>query len=163
MNARTDEVSVIRAGLAHLDALVPLFESYRAFYHQQPDADRARTFLRDRLVHDESVIFLAESRLGGAAAVWVGFTQLYPLFSSTAMERLWLLNDLFVAPQARGQGVARRLMLQAERHARETRAVGLMLQTALDNVTAQRLYESIGYERDTHFCVYNREVASVGG
>jgi GNAT superfamily N-acetyltransferase len=158
VNARKGEVSVIRAGLAHLDALAVLFEAYRAFYHQQADADRARTFLRDRLVRDESVIFLAESRAGGGAAAWVGFTQLYPLFSSTAMERLWLLNDLFVAPQARGQGVARRLMLRAERHARETRAVGLMLQTAIDNLTAQRLYESVGYERDTHFYVYNRDV-----
>lgn len=149
---------MIRAGLAHLDALVPLFEAYRAFYRQQPDGDRARTFLRDRLVGDDSVIFLAELRSGGGAAAWAGFTQLYPLISSTAMERLWLLNDLFVTPPARGQGVARRLMLQAEQHARETRSVGLMLQTAVDNVTAQRLYESVGYERDTHFYVYNRDV-----
>jgi ribosomal protein S18 acetylase RimI-like enzyme len=158
MNARIGEVSVIRAGLAHLDALVPLFEAYRAFYRQPPDAGRARTFLRDRLVRDESVVFLAESRSGSGAAVFVGFTQLYPLFSSTAMERLWLLNDLFVAPAARGQDVARRLMLQAERHARETRATGLMLQTAIDNAAAQRLYESVGYERDTHFYVYNRDL-----
>jgi ribosomal protein S18 acetylase RimI-like enzyme len=158
MSAETGGVCVTRAGLAHLDALVPLFEAYRAFYREPPDGGGARTFLRDRLARDESVIFLAQSSPGAGAPIGMGFTQLYPLFSSTAMVPLWLLNDLYVAPESRGRGVGRLLMLEAERHARETRAGGLMLQTAIDNIPAQRLYESVGYERDTRFYVFNRDV-----
>ncbi len=48
-------------------------------------------------------------------------------------------------------------MQRAERHARETGAAGLTLSTALDNKTAQALYESEGYERDGRFCVYNKQ------
>jgi ribosomal protein S18 acetylase RimI-like enzyme len=152
-----DDVSVVRADVSHVDALVPLFEAYRAFYRQEANPDRARAFLRERVERAESVIFLAELLSGGGRRRdAAGFTQLYPLFSSTAAEKLWLLNDLYVAPVARRRGVARRLMLRAEQHARETNAAGLMLQTAVDNVSAQRLYESVGYERDTQFYVYNR-------
>jgi ribosomal protein S18 acetylase RimI-like enzyme len=85
-----------------------------------------------------------------------GFVQLYPIFASVEMRRLWVLNDLFVADAARRSGIGRALMRRAERHARETGAAGLTLSTALDNARAQRLYESELYERDAVFCVYNR-------
>jgi ribosomal protein S18 acetylase RimI-like enzyme len=82
--------------------------------------------------------------------------QLYPLFSSTAARprRLWLLNDLYVAPEARGSGVARSLMQRARQLAEETDAVGLELATAHTNVAAQRLYESLGWRRDEKFPRY---------
>lgn len=47
-------------------------------------------------------------------------------------------------------------MQQAEKLAYETGAVGLTLSTAIDNLQAQSLYESCGYDRDTQFFVYNR-------
>ena len=83
----------------------------------------------------------------------LGFVQLYPLWSSTRTPpgRFWLLNDLFVVESARRGGVARALMLRAEQLARETGAVGLTLSTAVDNLRAQPLYESLGYVRDTGF------------
>jgi GNAT superfamily N-acetyltransferase len=65
-----------------------------------------------------------------------------------------LLNDLFVTPAARGGGVARALMLRARRLAEETDAVGLELATAGTNVAAQRLYESLGWQRDVKFPRY---------
>jgi GNAT superfamily N-acetyltransferase len=97
------------------------------------------------------VVFLAE-RDGRP----VGFVQLYPVFSSTAARprRLWLLNDLFVLPDARGGGVARALMQRARRLAEETDAVGLELATAHTNLAAQRLYESLGWRRDEKFPRY---------
>ena len=66
------------------------------------------------------------------------------------------MNDLFVVEQARKRGVGRALLERAERLARESSAVGLTLSTALDNLRAQRLYESMSYRRDTQFFVYNR-------
>jgi ribosomal protein S18 acetylase RimI-like enzyme len=142
---------VRQAGPDDVDLVAPLFDAYRQFYQQPSDVALARTFLAERLARAESVVFLAER--GGRA---VGFVQLYPLFSSTTARprRLWLLNDLFVAPEARGGGVGRALMDRARRLAEETDAVGLELATAQTNTSAQRLYESLGYRLDDQFLRY---------
>jgi GNAT superfamily N-acetyltransferase len=142
---------VRQAGPGDVDLVAPLFDAYRQFYQQPSDPALARAFLAERLARGESVVFLAE-RDGRA----VGFVQLYPLFSSTAgrPRRLWLLNDLFVAPEARGGGVGRALMDRARRLAEETGAVGLELATARTNTGAQRLYESLGYRLDEQFLRY---------
>jgi len=133
---------LIRASLDHLEQLVPLFDGYRQFYKQPSDPEQCRRFLRERLDNDESVIFLA--LLDGQPA---GLTQLYPSFSSVSLRRLWILNDLFVAPAARGRGVGAALLTRARDWAEETRAKGLVLETAIDN-PAQHLYESMGWRRD---------------
>ena len=142
-------ITVRRAEPADLAALAPLFESYRRFYEQPPDLEKSCAFLQERLATGDSVIFLAER--DGAV---LGFTQLYPLFSSTACRRLWLLNDLFTVEASRGQGVGRALMDAARDHAVQTGASGIELSTAHTNQTAQRLYESLGYARDEVFRVY---------
>jgi GNAT superfamily N-acetyltransferase len=84
----------------------------------------------------------------------VGFTHLFPIFSSTRCRRLWLLNDLFVDPAARAHGVGRTLLLAARAHAEATGACGLELATARDNTPAQRLYQSLGWARDDVFLHY---------
>jgi ribosomal protein S18 acetylase RimI-like enzyme len=139
-----------RATRADLPSLAPLFDQYRQFYDQPSDLPTAEAFLADRLEREESVIFLAE--LGGKI---VGFTQLYPLFSSTRCRRLWLLNDLFVDTSARGKGVAKGLLEMARVHAVATGACGIELSTAHTNHPAQQLYESLGYTLDTRFRVYS--------
>ena len=84
-----------------------------------------------------------------------GFTQLYPSFSSVSVGRIWILNDLFVTPESRRSGVARMLIQAAHEHARETGALRVALSTAHSNQSAQALYESIGYVRDTEFRSYS--------
>ncbi len=145
--------TVFRAELSDLETLVPLFDAYRVFYAQPSDRGAAREFLAARLSAGESVVFLAF--LGGEA---VGFTQLYGSFSSVSLRRLWILNDLFVTPEARRKAVAGALLERAQQHARETGAKGLTLQTATDNHSAQALYEAHGWERDTGFLTYTRRV-----
>lgn len=71
------------------------------------------------------------------------------------MERLWILNDLFVAPGARRRGVAAALLEEARRLAVETRANGLELATVTDNLPAQSLYEKLGWRRDDAFHRYS--------
>jgi len=144
-------LTIRRADVADLDQLTPLFDAYRLFYQQPPDSVAARRFLQQRIERDESISFLA-ARDGSA----LGFMQLYPVFSSTALRRLWLLNDLFVAPQARSAGVGRALVLHAEAWAHETTAQGIFLRTAITNAPAQGLYESLGYVRNTEFYRYDR-------
>ncbi len=129
------------ATTADLDALVPLFDGYRGFYDQPSDPDGARAFLSDRLTAGESVVLLA---FDGADAV--GFVQLYPAFTSVGMRRIWILNDLFVSPEARRDGVGRALMDAARAHAQATGVRRLVLETGADNVTAQALYDDLGYQ-----------------
>ncbi len=138
------------ASLTDLDTLVPLFDGYRQFYRQAANPDRARSFLAERLTRHESQILLAVDETG----VGLGFTQLYPLFSSVRAVRTYLLNDLFVAIMARRQGVAKALLSAAAEHARDLGAASLSLSTALDNLPAQALYESVGWQRDRGFCEY---------
>jgi GNAT superfamily N-acetyltransferase len=142
----------IRLATAHdLDRVAPLFDAYRQFYRQPPDAQRAREFLRERFAHHESVVLLAED----AEAAPIGFTQLYPVFSSVRAVRTYLLNDLYVVAHARRKGVARGLLEAAADFARANGAASLALTTATDNLPAQRLYESLGWVADAGFREYS--------
>jgi len=142
-------LEIRRAGVADLHLLAPLFDDYRQFYHQPADLVLARQYLASRLEREESVVFLAASDTVG-----YGFVQLYPSFCSVAVRPIWIVYDLFVAPAARGQGHGRRLMQAARSFAAATGAQRLVLSTADDNHTAQALYESLGYSRDTVFRHY---------
>ena len=140
------EVTVVvrEAGLEDVDRLAPLFDGYRQFYRQSADPEGARRFLAARLGAGESRVFVAETEDG-----WpLGFVQLFPSFSSVSMRRLWILNDLFVAPDARRSGVARALMDRARALAIETGAKGLILETETHNAPAKRLYEELGWALD---------------
>ena len=152
---RVDETgyTIARATRDDLNALVPLFDAYRVFYRQPSDPERARSFLGERLENLESVIFLA--RDGGEA---LGFVQLYPGFSSVSARRVWILNDLYVTAGARRRGIARALAQVAQAYARGTGAVRVTLATALDNTSAQALYESMGYVRETAMLEYALEL-----
>lgn len=144
--------TLVRPATLHdLDALVPLFDGYRQFYGNAADEHGAREFLIARLRLNESLILLAHDTHGTA----LGFTQLYPLFSSVRMVRTWLLNDLFVAAHARRQGVAKALLETAAVHAKKLGAASLSLSTAHDNLPAQALYESLGWQRDLQFREYS--------
>jgi ribosomal protein S18 acetylase RimI-like enzyme len=141
---------VRRAAAADAARVAPLFDAYRRFYGLASDLVLSRRYLTERLERGESVVLLAEAP-GGAA---LGFVQMYPTFSSLRAARVFVLYDLFVAPEARRHGVARRLMEAAVDEARAAGAVALSLQTARTNHAAQRLYDSLGWKRDEEFVEY---------
>jgi ribosomal protein S18 acetylase RimI-like enzyme len=143
-------IKALRADTAQLDAVAQLFDAYRGFYEQPSNLAQSRAFIAERMAAGESAIFLAQDEHGEA----LGFVQLYPTFSSIDAHRTWLLSDLFTTPAARGRGVGRLLMNTARAFALETGAKGLVLETATDNFTAQGLYESLGYVRDTGYYTY---------
>jgi GNAT superfamily N-acetyltransferase len=142
-------VSVRQATVADIDDLVPLFDGYRQFYRQPSEPDRIRKFLLDRFEHNQSVIFVA---LHNQQAI--GFTQLYPSFSSGALARIYILNDLFVIPQARRFGAGAALLQSAAEYGRRVGALRLVLSTELTNTAAQPLYEKLGWKRNDEFCTY---------
>ena len=141
-------VSVREATIEDLKQLSVLFDGYRIYYKQPTDIAKAEAFLSQRLSRRDSTIFVAHE-----GEKLLGFTQLYPIFSSVNASASLLLNDLYVASEARRKGVARALMNQATDFAKEKGACWLMLQTERINEKAQGLYESLGYKRDEE-CYY---------
>jgi len=146
-----ESVTVRQATILDLDLLVPLFDLYRQFYRRPGDLALARRFLRERFEHNESIIFLA-MRADGAA---LGFTQLFPSFSSASAARILILNDLFVLPQARRMGVGSRLLSAAADFGRAMGAARLTLSTEVTNEASQTLYEVAGWKQQTDFYVHN--------
>lgn len=130
--------------------VVPLFNAYREFYGQSSDLQQAEQFIQERVMGAESIIFLAYLEEEP-----VGFAQLFPVFSSVAMKRAFLVNDLFVAKQARKQGVAQALMEQCYSYCQQEDARYMMLETARDNVQAQKLYEKMGMTIDDTVYYYS--------
>ncbi len=136
------EIIVTKAEQKDLDDLVRLFDLYRVFYEQESDFTSAYTFISERLYQNDSVIFIARD----SESVAVGFTQLYPTFSSQSMQRMWILNDLFVQEESRKAGVASELLDRAKAFSQSESAKGLMLCTKHTNLKAQALYKKQGFE-----------------
>jgi ribosomal protein S18 acetylase RimI-like enzyme len=148
----------VQVSAAQLELVTPLFDAYRQFYGQLPNLAGARRFLEERLGRGESVILaVIENKRA------LGFTQLYPSFSSVSMKPVWILNDLFVVEDARRRGVGTQLLRAARNHALRTGAARLALSTAVTNTTAQALYERHGWRRDTAFLHYEYELPKGGG
>ncbi len=153
-SASTGDLTVRLSNASDLEALVELFDGYRVFYGQASDVERARGFVSERIAKRESVILVAQR--GGAL---IGFTQLYPSFTSVGTGRTWILNDLFVQPTVRRAGVGRALVLAASELTRRAKATAVSLSTAITNTSAQALYEALGFQRDTAFYHYRLPVS----
>lgn len=137
-------IEIIKANESHIESIVPLLNQYRVFYQQDSDEGAARKFLHERFSKNESVVFLALEN-----SIPTGFTQLYTSFSSVSLQPVFILNDLFVSNTHRGKGIGEALLTKAKEHCKEMEYKGLALETALDN-PAQRLYEKLGWEKDSH-------------
>ena len=140
-----------RATVRDAEEVGYLFDLDRQFYRQPSDRVAASAFLRDRLERAESVVFVARNDAGRIIA----FAQLYPLFCSVALKRQWLLYDLYVLPEARRAGVARALLERCRELGILTGSHALFLETAHTNTAAQRLYETMGWQREGQFVKYN--------
>ena len=142
-------MTIRKAIPADIDRLAPLFDQYRIFYGQDSDIPGATRFLLERMQNEESIVFVAMEE-----DVMLGFTQLYPVFSSVGMKRAWILNDLYVVEEARGSGVADALLKRAQDMGIATGSRWLVLSTATDNLRAQKVYERNGWKRDEEFYSY---------
>ena len=151
-------MKIIQATLEHLDDLVPLFEAYRVWYKKPANELKTRQFLTERILKHESIIFLiytdGTSRDGREGGACVGFTQLYPTFSTIRLARLWLLNDLFVAPEERGKGFSIALIEHVKDMAKKMGAAGVTLQTDLTNDIGNQLYPKMGFDLENTYYNY---------
>jgi GNAT superfamily N-acetyltransferase len=133
-------ITTRKATLEDLEDLSTLFNAYRIFYNQPDDLTAAFDFLKERFLLQESVVFIAVNN-----NKIIGFTQLYPIFSSVSLKKAWLLNDLFIDPSARRLGAAELLLNAARKHGIDTGSKWLLLETTLDNIPAQNLYVKNGW------------------
>lgn len=133
-------MQIRQAQLEDISQLTGLFNLYRIFYRKESDPEAARKFLHERMLKKESVIFIAEEN-----GNLLGFTQLYPQFSSTRLKKTWLLNDLYVESASRGRGISKMLLEAGKQLARETGAEVVLLETEKTNEIGNRLYPSAGF------------------
>lgn len=148
-------MEIVKATIENLETVTALFDLYRQFYEQEPDPEAAEKFLEERLLNNQSVIFLAINTNTNSG---MGFVQLYPSFSSVSMKRMWILNDLFVHEDHRKKGVAEALISASKELTAETGAKGLFLETHISNYEAQKLYDKTGFKKDDGHFYYFFEI-----
>ena len=148
-------MNVREAKITDLDPLCELFDGYRVFYRKKSDLDAAKSFLLERLNNKDSEIFVCETN----EHQLVGFVQLYPLFSSTRMKKMWLLNDLFVNPDYRGKGISVNLIDRAKKLVKDSSACAMFLETEKSNVIGNHLYPKTGFElnEESNYYQWNAE------
>ena len=147
---------IIVGTLDNLSDLVGLFDQYRVFYKKDSDLEGATKFLSERINNQQSVIYIYY-----ANNIAVGFTQLYPKYSSARMVRNWILNDLFVLEEYRKSGIATQLINQAIEFAKSKNANFVQLETQVDNFVAQKLYQQLGFELqapDEEYLLYKKSI-----
>lgn len=143
-------MKVRKIEIEDIKQLSELFDAYRIFYKMEPDIIGSEKFVKERIENKESEIFVAEND----KRELTGFVQLYPIFSSTRMKKLWLLNDLFVDQRSRGKGVSLLLIEEAKRLCERTNACGLTLETAKSNEIGNELYRKAKFALDTDHNYY---------
>jgi len=137
-------MKIRQARITDLELLSELFDAYRVLSREDSDVDKARAFLTERLSNRDSEIFVCETIDNNLVA----FVQLFPLFSSTRMKKLWLLNDLFVTPEHRGKGISVKLIERAKKLVVDSAACSMILETEKSNVIGNNLYPKTGFEKN---------------
>ncbi|MDQ6478145.1 GNAT family N-acetyltransferase [Dyadobacter sp. LHD-138] len=136
----------------HLPQLTMLFNEYRIHFDQESDLAISYNFLKDRLENNQATIFAA---INEDSRELMGFTLLYPMFSSLKAKSTWTLNDMFISERYRKFGVATRLLEEVREFGAKTDAEWIMLKTGMENTRAQALYEKFGFRKDEgHFYYY---------
>jgi ribosomal protein S18 acetylase RimI-like enzyme len=143
-------VKVRQAIIEDLNELAQLFADYRVFYGQDFELEKTRSFIQQRLESKDSIIFIAIE-----SDTILGFSQLYPSFTTIGVQEIWILNDLFIKPKFRQNGVAKMLIEHILDYSKDTNRKKVILSTAYTNDKAQRLYEKLGFTK-TKFYNYEK-------
>jgi GNAT superfamily N-acetyltransferase len=145
----TTNISVKQASILDLPKIVPVFDSYRAYFKQERNPSEVERFLFDKFEHLESVIFIAEQN-----NEVIGFAQLYPIFSSLTLQRVWLLNDFFICEDYRNKGVGKQLFEKLKEFTLLTKSKGIELSVEHINEEAWHFWEKQGFKLDEEFRYY---------
>lgn len=140
---------------ADLQELLGLMRAYCEFYETAPGDDAllglARALLADPQAEGLQLIARGES----SAAV--GFATVLWSWDTTVAGRVGIMHDLYVAPPARGRGLAQELIDACVQRAARRGAVALDWETAPENLRAQAVYDGVGAVR-TPWITYRLEI-----
>ena len=145
---------IIKATKENINQVGKIFDLYRQFYKYKSNVQESTNYISERISNNESIIFLALTENNNSA----GFVQLYETFGSLHLGKIIILYDLYVKEECRKHGIGKKLMEKSEEYAKSIGAKGIELSTAKDNITAQSLYEKIGYIRDNEFFSYSYDI-----
>ncbi|WP_243298560.1 GNAT family N-acetyltransferase [Bacillus litorisediminis] len=146
----SNELLIRQAAIEDLPKIVPLFDSYREYFHQPKNPVKAEQFLFDRFQNLQSVIFIAEQE-----DKVIGFAQLFPIFSSLSLQRVWLLNDFYIAEGYRNKGIGKQLFAKVKEFALLTKSKGIELSVEHTNERAWHFWEKQGFKMDKKFRYYS--------
>jgi len=150
------DMKIQPATITDLDVLAYMFDDFRQCYEQAPDFEAAKNFLADRIKFQDTHLLVAYEMVEGKE-VGVGFVQIYPSFSSISMKKIFILNDLYVIPEMRKQGIAKLLINSAKQFAIDNKAGQLVIETRISNSSAQKLYDSVGFTKEGEHLYYYLE------
>ena len=142
-------LTIRQANIQDLPKIVPIFDSYREYFKQVKDPVMVERFLFEKFEHLDSVIFIAEQQ-----NEVIGLAQLYPIFSSLTLQRVWLLNDFFIAEEFRNCGVGTQLFARVKEFSLITKSKGIELSVEHTNIKAWSFWEKQGFKLDEEFRYY---------
>ncbi|MGG3468722.1 GNAT family N-acetyltransferase [Neobacillus pocheonensis] len=144
-----DNLIIKQATIQDLKRIVPIFDSYREYFKQKRNPIEVEKFLFGKFEHLESMIFIAEHQ-----GEVIGFAQLYPVFSSLSLQRVWLLNDFFISEAHRNQGVGKQLFEKVKEFTSLTMSKAIELSVEHSNQKAWEFWEKQGFKLDEEFRYY---------
>jgi GNAT superfamily N-acetyltransferase len=142
-----------KATLKDLDQLTSMFDQYVVFYKNPSNIEKHKAYLKERIENNEATVFIAFDDTNLEKAI--GFTLIYVTFSSLALNKILILNDLYVDPAVRKNGVGEKLILQVIDFAKEIGSNLIRLRTSKSNVVAQGLYNKMGFVREDYLYSYD--------
>ena len=147
------DLKIIKANKNHIKAVSVLFDLYRQFYKYQKNLKNSTNYIQERIINDESIIFICT-----ANEEVVAFVQLYETFDSLNLNKKLILYDLYVLKKYRKLGISKMLMNKSKEFAKNNNISKIELSTSIDNYIAQKLYESLDYIRDKEYYEYGLEI-----
>jgi ribosomal protein S18 acetylase RimI-like enzyme len=145
-----------KATIQDLDQLTNLFDQYVVFYKKPSNLEKHHEYLKERLENNEATIFVASEEANPDKIV--GFALIYVTFSSLALNKILILNDLFVDSSIRKNGIGEKLILKTVELAKELGSHVIRLRTAKNNTVAQGLYHKMGFVREDYLYSYDLTV-----
>lgn len=142
-----------KATIQDLPQLTNLFDQYVVFYKNPSNYDKHFAYLKERLENNEAIIFVADD--DGNPKKIIGFVLIYVTFSSLALNKILILNDIFVDVSARKKGIGEKLIQETINLAKELEANDIRLRTAKTNTVAQKLYHKMGFVREDFLYSYD--------
>jgi GNAT superfamily N-acetyltransferase len=140
------DFGIARVMAGDVDEVMPLLRGYCEFYEAAPSEAALRGVCEALLEAPDTAGIQLLARLEDGTAV--GLATLFWTFSTLNAGPIGLMNDLYVAPAARGRGIGATLIEACAGECMHHGAIALEWYTAPTNKRAQAVYDRTGASRE---------------